>query len=154
MQGKFGCCSTKVDSSFLRYIKEYNEEKDPAKRLRLISRAGGYLRYLYFELLGQSIRDWSGSDLKTLICGLSYLIVRSVKLCYELRDEYQELACGISRDLIDLVFSLMRRWRSDERVKELGSELWIMLDLDNLADRKEAESLSKEVAAAITDLLS
>ncbi|RLG40972.1 MAG: hypothetical protein DRN78_04845 [Thermoproteota archaeon] len=154
MQGESGYCSTEVDDNFLRYIREYEEEKDPAKRLRLIIRAEGYLRYLYFELLGQSIRDWSGGDLKTLICGLSCLIVRSVKLCYELHNEYREMACGISRNLIDLVFSLMRRWRSSERVRELGSELWVMLDLDNLADRREAEFLSEKVAAAIADLLS
>lgn len=146
-------CIYESSEDFISYVEDFLEEKDLKKKIRKLSRAEGYLRYLFFELMGQ-VRDWKGGDLKTLICGLSYLIVHGVNLCYEGTDGIQETACGIARDLIDLTFYLMRRWKRSEEVCKLGSELWSMLDPEEgLADRDEAEALADRLSTAIIGLL-
>jgi len=146
-------CLFEVDESFLRYIKEFLGEKDLKEKIRKLSRAEGYLRYLFFELMGYNIKDWRGGDLRTLICGLSYLIVQSVKLCYEATNGDQETICGISRDILDTLFILMKRWNFNDDLYKLGSKLWTKLDYENLGDRKEVETLSLEVSRSILSLL-
>lgn len=146
-------CIYKFNKDFLSHLEEFLDEEDPKEKVRKLSRAEGYLRYLFFELTGQ-VKDWKDSDLGTLVCGLSYLIVQGVKLCYESPDLFQEMACGISRDLIDLTFYLMRRWKGSEEVYKSGSELWVMLDPEKgLPDSKEAEALAYRLSVAIIGLL-
>ncbi len=146
-------CLLETDDNFLSYIKDFLEEKDLKEKIKKLSRAEGYLRYIFFELMGYNIKDWRGGDLRTLVCGLSYLIVQSVKLCYETRDANQETACGISRDVLDIMFLLMKRWRYDEDLYRLGSKLWTELDYEDLGDEKEVENLSLEVSRSILSLL-
>ncbi len=146
-------CIYEANEDFLSYVEDLLNEEDPKEKVRKLSRAEGYLRYLFFELVGH-LKDWKGGDLRTLVCGLSYLIPLGVKLCYDTEDGVQETACGIVRDLIDLTFSLMRRWRGSEEVKEIGAELWTKLDVENgLADRGEAENLAFRLSSAISRLL-
>ncbi|HDI73953.1 MAG TPA: hypothetical protein ENF57_02965 [Candidatus Korarchaeota archaeon] len=146
-------CLQDLDESFLKCVDEFLRESDLREKIRKLSRAEGYLRYLFFELVGHNMKDLRGGDLKTLICGLSYLIVQGVKLCYETDNGDQEIACGISRDILDLTFSLMMRWRRDETLLKLGAELWTRLDPENLGEREETVALSLEVARAILNLL-
>ncbi len=146
-------CIYEVNEEFLSCVEDLLKEEDPKERVRKLSRAEGYLRYLFFELVGH-LKDWKGGDLRTLVCGLSYLIPLGVRLCYDTEDGIQETACGIVRDLIDLAFSLMRRWRGSEEVKEIGAELWTKLDVENgLIDRGEAEALALRLSSAISRLL-
>ncbi|MCD6348643.1 MAG: hypothetical protein J7L91_03370 [Candidatus Korarchaeota archaeon] len=146
-------CLQDLDESFLKCVDEFLRESNLREKIRKLSRAEGYLRYLFFELVGHNMKDLRGGDLKTLICGLSYLIVQGVELCYETDNGDQELTCGISRDILDLTFSLMMRWRRDETLLKLGAELWTRLDPENLGEREETVALSLEVARAILNLL-
>ncbi len=147
-------CLYEVNEEFLSYVEDFLKESDLGERVRKLSRAEGYLRYLFFELVG-NLKDWKGGDLRTLVCGLSYLIPEALRLCYQAEDGVQETACSIVRDLIDLTFSLMRRWKESEEVKVVGSELWTMLDPEKgLADEEEAESLALRLSTAISSLLS
>ncbi len=146
-------CLFEIDENLLGYFREFLEEKNVREKIKKLSRVEGYLRYLFFELMGYNIKDWRGGDLRSLICGLSYLIVQSVKLCFETTGSDQEIICGIARDVLDTMFILMKRWKFDESLYKLGSELWTKLDYENLGDRREVESLSLEVSRSILTLL-
>jgi len=114
-------------------LEEFESESERYQRVRDLCRMSGYLRFLFFETLHENVQDARGGDLKTLICGIPLVIMRSAELCEGSADvEERELACDIMRDALYLALIVARKFGKDVGILNIFSELIIKSDQESI----------------------
>jgi len=144
-----------MNEEFLMLLEELESEPERHRRVRDLCRMSGYLRFLFFETLHENVRDAEGGDLKTLICGIPLVIMRSVEFCESSVDaEERGLACDVMRDTLYLALIIARKFRKDEPLLDILSELLIKSDPGSLDERSvdELSVLAKEFSNSFIKL--
>jgi len=140
-------CIYQMNEEFLTLLEEFESNTERHQKVRDLCRMSGYLRFLFFETLHENVQDAGGGDLKTLICGIPLVIMRSVELCEGSTDI--ELACDVMRDTLYLALIIARKFGKDEVILDILSELLVKSDQEST---DELSVLAKEFSSSFIKL--
>ncbi|RSN69011.1 hypothetical protein D9Q81_04250 [Candidatus Korarchaeum cryptofilum] len=143
-------CVYQTNEEFLMLLEEFESESERHQRARDLCRMSGYLRFLFFETLHENVQDARGGDLRTLICGIPLVVMRSVELCESSANvEERELACDVMRDTLYLALIVARKFGKDEGILNILSELIVKSDQGSV---DEISILAKEFSSSFIKL--